>query len=171
MPANYLAGLSAIMDQFAMADAHQKEKDAYLLNMGELRRSAQLSEADATATMQRGTAEAGKQRMAGTNLEGQQKLAYAMGGIDASSGTAEQTQRSSAVFNELDAQTLHNNAVREAFGHQESARKYAAAAKRIDDYVNAPNQAGFSPFDAEYLAKSSASALSSAASFGMGAAG
>lgn len=165
---NPLAGLSAIMEQFAMADAHQKEKDAYLANMAELDRSAQLSESNAVATMQRGAAAAGRQRMAGSALAGQQKLAYAMGNIDSGSGTAAQTIGSSATFSELDATTLHNNAVREAFGHQESARKYAAASKKIRDYVLAPDKAGFSPFDTEYFAKSASSALSSAASFGMG---
>lgn len=165
---NPLAGLSAIMEQFAMADAHQKEKDAYLANMAELDRSAKLSESNAVATLQRGGMAAGRQRMAGSALAGQQKLAYAMGNIDAGSGTAAQTQASSAIFSELDAETLQNNAVREAFGHQESARRYAAQAKKIRDYVLNPDSPGFSKFDTEYFAKSASSALSSAASFGMG---
>jgi len=165
---NPLAGISAILEAFAASDAFTKEREAQLSNMAELERSANLERANATAVLQRGAMAAGRQRMAGTQLAGQQRLAYAMGGVDSTSGTAAQTMRSSAAFNELDAQTLQNNAVREAFGHQESARRYAAASKKIRDYYLAPDSALGSPADTEFGLKLASSALMSAASFGLG---
>lgn len=165
---NPLGGLSAIIGAFAEADAFTKRRDAELQNMAELERSAAMEEQNATAVLQRGAMAVGAQRQAGTALGGQQRLAYAMGSIDSTSGTAAQTQRSSAIFNELDAQTLQNNAVREAFGHKESARRYAAASKKIRDYYLAPGSAFGSPADTEFGLKLASSALMSAASFGMG---
>lgn len=165
---NPLGGLSAILQAFAQVDAFTKTREAELGNMAELERSAGMAEQNATAALQRGAMAAGRQRMAGTALAGQQRIAYAMGGIDSTSGTAAQTQRSSAIFNELDAQTLQNNAVREAFGHKESARRYAAAAKKIREHYLAPDSALGAPADTELGMKLASSALMSAASFGMG---
>ena len=165
---NPLGGLSAILQAFAQVDAFTKTREAELANMAELQRSAGLEEQNATAALQRGAMAAGRQRMAGSALLGQQRLAYAMGSVDSTSGTAAQTQRSSAIFNELDAQTLQNNAVREAFGHKESARRYAAASKKIRDYYLAPGSAFGSPADTELGLKLASSALMSAAGFGMG---
>lgn len=165
---NPLGGLSAIMDAFSSVAAFEAKKKTALENMVELTRSSRHEEANAVATLQRGAAAVGTKRSEGSALLGQQRIAYAMGNIDSTSGTAAQTQRSSQVFNELDATTLQNNAVREAFGHQESARRYAAAAKKINDYYNAPDSAGMAPADAEFGMQLASSALSGAASFGMG---
>lgn len=165
---NPLAGISAIIQAFADVDAFTKQRETSLGNMAELERSATMERANATAVLERGAMAAGRQRMAGTQLAGQQRLAYAMGGIDSASGTAAQTMRSSAAFSELDAETLRNNAIREAFGHQESARRYAASAKKIRDYYLAPDSAGPSPADTEFGLKLASSALLGAANFGMG---
>lgn len=165
---NPLGGLSAILQAFTQVDAFNKTREAELANMAELERSAGMAEKNAVAALQRGTLAAGRQRMAGSALAGQQRVAYAMGSVDATSGTAAQTMRSSAAFNELDAQTLANNAVREAFGHQESARRYAAASKKIRDYYLAPDSALGAPADTELGLKLASSALLGAASFGMG---
>lgn len=165
---NPLGGLSAILQAFGQADAFTKEREAALDNMAELERSARMEEANATAVMQRGALAAGRQRMAGSDLAGQQRIAYAMGSIDSTSGTAAATMRSTAAFSELDAETLRNNAIREAFGHKESARRYAAESKRIRDRYLAPDSALGSPADTEFGFKLASSALMGAASFGMG---
>lgn len=102
-------------------------------HLAEYARSAAMEAQNAVAARMRGGIAAGRRRMAGSALGGTQKVAYAMGGIDASSGTAAQTSSSSAIFAELDAQTISNNAVREAFGHEESARKYRREAQKIKD--------------------------------------
>lgn len=168
MSSNPLGGISAIMDAFAMSDAYDKTKATALDNAVELTRASRMEQADAVAIRQQGAAAAGRQRQAGTQLQGQQKIAYAMGDIDSSSGTAAQTINSSAIFNELDAKTLESNAVRAAFGHEESARRYTRASKKLIDYYQAPDKAGMSPADAEFGFKLATSALGSAASMGMG---
>lgn len=165
---NPLGGLSAIFEMFAATQAETARKEAALTNMVELDRSAGLEAKNAVAVRQRGSAAAGRKRMEGSAIAGQQRMAYAMGNVASGSGTAAQTQASSAVWNELDATTLRNNAVREAFGHEESARRYATASKKILDRELAPDRAGMSPADAEFSFKLGSSALMSAASFGMG---
>lgn len=165
---NMLGGISAILQAFASVDAFEKTKRTELDNAGELMRSSRMEEANAVAVRQRGAMEAGRKRMEGSQLAGQQKLAYALGNLDSGSGTAAQTMSSSAVFNELDAATLQNNAIRQAFGHEESARRYAKASKKITDYYLAPDRAGFSDADNEFGLKLASSALGAAASFGMG---
>ncbi len=165
---NPLAGLSAIFDAFSATQAEIARKEAARENMIELDRSADMEAVNAVAARQRGAAAAGRKRMEGSAIAGQQRLAYAMGNVASGSGTAAQTQASSAIWSELDATTLRNNAVREAFGHEESARRYATASKKILDREYAPDKAGMSPADAEFNFKLASSALMSAASFGMG---
>lgn len=165
---NPLGGLSAIFEMFAATQAETARKEAALTNMNELQKSSEKEAANAVAARQRGATAAGRKRMEGSAIAGQQRLAYAMGNVASGSGTAAQTQASSAVWNELDATTLRNNAVREAFGHEESARRYAVASKKILDRELAPDSAFGSPADTEFGFKLASSALMSAASFGMG---
>jgi len=165
---NPLAGLTAVFSALSESMAFEEKKRTDFENAGEFSRAADLERKNASATRMRGAAAAGRQRMAGSALASNQRLAYAMGNIDAGSGTAAQTMESSAIFSELDAQTLQNNAVRAAFGHEESARKYAAESKRLTgqywiggaDYLNSA--------DAAFDFKLASSALSSAVSFGAG---
>lgn len=165
---NPLAGLDLVIDMFAKTEAFNQKRSSALNNMSELDRSAEMEAENAVAIRARGGIAAGRRRMAASALGGTQKVAYAMGSIDGTSGTAAVTSSSSRIFAELDAQTLQNNAVREAFGHEESARKYRAEAKKLRDYYLAPDSAGMAPADAEFGAQMAASALGGAASFGMG---
>ena len=128
---NPLSFLKFLPDAIASQNAFEEEKRAQLDNMMEYGRSASMEKANAVSTRVSGGAAAGRRRMEGSALLGQQKLAYAMGGIDSSSGTAAQTIKSSELFSDLDAITLQNNAIRSAMGHEESARKYNDKADRI----------------------------------------
>lgn len=165
---NPLQGLSAIFEAFASADAFTKQREAQLANATEFTRSASMEEANATAARQRGAQAAGRKRMEASDLVGQQKIAYAMGGVASGSGTAAQTIGSSRAWSELDAESLRNNAVREAFGHEESARRFRMQSKKITDYYLAPDRAGMAPADVEFGVKLGSSALMGAASFGFG---
>jgi len=165
---NPLAGLDLIFQMFAKADAFTKTRETALGNANELDRSASMSEENAVATRQRGGAAAGQARARGSAVEGMQKLAYAVGSIDSTSGTAAATMRSSNLYAELDAQTLRNNAVREAFGHEESARRYRNESRKIRDHYLAPDSAGMAPADVQLGMELAGSALGGAASFGMG---
>ena len=71
----------------------------------------------------RGNREAGRLRMLGAAGRSDAKLAYYAGGEDASSGTAAEALASSAATTELDAQTVRNNAAREAWGFKLQAEQ------------------------------------------------
>lgn len=102
------------------SEADAKASD---LQAREYERAMRTIQAQRVDALTRGAGEAGQIRMAGSALEGKQRLAYAASGIDATSGTAAQTIESSAVFSELDAATAVNNARREALGHRLSEIK------------------------------------------------
>lgn len=57
-----------------------------------------------------------KARMQGTQMVAAQRFGYANSGIDEKTGTAAQVQGNTAAAAELDAQTIKNNAAREAWG-------------------------------------------------------
>jgi len=125
------------------------ERDALVDNLESIykaRANAAMQEVDA---LRQGATEAGRIRMGGSALEGQQRIAFAMGGVDATSGTAAQTIASSRLMSELDVSTSLNNARRQALGHritQDNLTKQAEAevrnfktrqAKRTGDLVAA----------------------------------
>lgn len=93
----------------------------------------------AVDSLTRGATAAGQQRMRTTSVLGEQRLSYAMGNIDSTSGTAAQTADSTRIYGELDAATTMNNARREALGHtaavtqlEEQGRAASLARKNRD---------------------------------------
>jgi len=101
------AGLEGDADKQALQDN--------LVALSRARLLSQLQERDAQNA---GAAAAGRIRMGASQLAGQQRLAFAAGNIDSTSGTAANVMASSRLFAELDAETAVNNARREALGHR-----------------------------------------------------
>lgn len=66
----------------------------------------------------KGRLEAGKVRMAGSQLIGRQKTGYATSGVALDVGTPASVMESTAGLAELDAQTAENNAAREVWGYR-----------------------------------------------------
>lgn len=100
--------------------ANDADREALSDNLAEYYRAkayARLQEVDA---LSQGAQQIGAIRTQASLLEGQQRVAYAMSGIDASSGSAAANIGSSRLFAELDAATARNNAAREALGHRRS---------------------------------------------------
>lgn len=81
--------------------------------------------ADAVA---RGNREAALVRLQGSRLAGQQRVAYAASGVDATSGTPVDVMADSRLVSEMDAQQLQNNAAREAWGFRRHGLKYGQQA-------------------------------------------
>lgn len=100
--------------------AEIQESDA---RRNELRNNARLADLAATDATSRGMSEAGKQRMAGSQLVAKQFVGYANSGVDPTQGTAARTQEWTRAVSELDAQTLQNNAAREAWGFKTKANE------------------------------------------------
>lgn len=98
-------------------DAQAREGEANAL---ELERSARQAEAARLDALRRGQV---------GEVRGAQSVAFAAGGIDGTTGTALQVADATERVGELDALTIRANAVREAFGHQETARGLAMKAR------------------------------------------
>lgn len=94
--------------------------------------NVKLAHAAAADAIARGNADAARARMQATQMIARQKVAFASSGVDASVGTAAEAGASTRMFSELDAQTLKNNAAREAWGF----KKQAAAMERQQDLRN-----------------------------------
>ena len=79
----------------------------------------------------RGNVAARAREVAGTGEVGSARARMAAQGIDVSSGSAVDVQGQDAYFSELDAQTIRNNAAREAMGYttQAALNKLGARAK------------------------------------------
>lgn len=83
----------------------------------------QLARQAAMDALSRGALEAGRLRSDTTKLIGEQKVGYATSGVDVTSGTPASIIGESRMLGELDAQTLLNNAIREAWGFQQKAEQ------------------------------------------------
>jgi len=81
-----------------------------------------LAETKAADALQRGFDAASRQRQEATQLIARQRVAYTNSGVDAQVGTAASVQENTRAVGEADAQTIENNAVREAWG----LKRYAA---------------------------------------------
>ena len=116
-------------------------------NFNALTESIRDEERSAVDANQRGAVLAGLARMRGSKLASQQQVAFAAGGVDSSVGTAADVIAETALMTELDADTISNNAAREAWGHkktvdnlkvkrtQSEARSRAAQEKGVLDMV------------------------------------
>jgi hypothetical protein len=131
--------LGAILDGIEVGVETDLDNQQQAIQSREWNRALRARMLQATDARVRGARDAGLLRMRGSRLEGQQRLAYAMGNVDANSGTAAQTISSSRLYSELDADTARNNARREALGHdtavlqlEEYGRAQAVARKSRD---------------------------------------
>lgn len=111
---------------FSLGMQRDAEAGATARNANELLRQAQFEDANAVDALRRGALAAGQVRHRAATLVGAQRSAYADANIDTSSGTAARNATSTLAMAEVDAQTLENNAVREAWGRREVGRKYRA---------------------------------------------
>lgn len=105
-----------IAQSAAEADINMRKGGLGDLESKEYWRALRANQAQQVDALARGSEEAGLSRMQGTRVQGAQRVAYAAGNIDSSSGTAAQLADSTGIYAELDAQTSMNNARREALG-------------------------------------------------------
>lgn len=122
-----LGGLAVAGGIISAIGAHE-DAEAQEAAAKENARLARLAAADA---MQRGTTEAGRARMEGSRVIGEQKALFGASGIDPSVGSPLALMADSRLMSELDAATIQNNAAREAWGLRTQAAQFkreAAAA-------------------------------------------
>lgn len=105
------------------AGASDREDDLTAADAATNARRQHWSAADARA---RGDQEAQQVTLAGGDLARQQGQAYAASGVVSSSGTAAETQAETYALTRLDAAQTQNNAMREAWGHEQVATNFEA---------------------------------------------
>ncbi|MFA5943194.1 MAG: hypothetical protein WC876_01870 [Candidatus Thermoplasmatota archaeon] len=113
----------------------EQERGAKAKESADNQALANRAAADAIA---RGNQDAGRTRMATTQLIARQKVAFAASGVDPTVGTPADVAASTAMFGELKAKTDENNAAREAFGFKTYGLKYQQQAQL--DQTRATNQ-------------------------------
>jgi hypothetical protein len=90
---------------------------------------AEFERGAAADALQRGAAEAGKVRTAGSQLIGENKAALAGSGVDVQSGSAAAVLADTRAQSELDVGTVRSNAARAAWGHDVQAGQLDYAAR------------------------------------------
>lgn len=100
---------------------------------------AQVDRAQAADALQRGAAEAGKVKTAGSLAVSENKAALAGAGVDVQSGSAVKALEDTRLGSELDAGTVRSNAARAAWGHEVQAQQeeYGAKAARYSSRIGA----------------------------------
>ena len=89
-----------------------------------------LSELSAGDALQRGEQDAGRLRMAATQAIGAQKVAAGASGVDTDSKSTLDIMSDTRLVSELDAQTIRNNAAREAWGYKVQGMAYGDQARQ-----------------------------------------
>lgn len=123
----FSAGLS-LVGGIAQADSASREAAN---NAAELERSAKQAERARLDAIRRGSMAESQRRMEVGRTLAAQQVGYTAAGIDASTGTAAAVADASSRLGELDALTIRANAMREAFGHAETARGLRLRAKNV----------------------------------------
>lgn len=101
-------------------------------------RNAGIAEMAAQDALQRGDEAALVSKMKYGQIEGQQQAAYGASGVDAQTGTPLEVLGDTAALSSLDAQTIQNNAAREAWGYRNKAAEFriqGAIDKKKADYA------------------------------------
>ena len=126
-----MGGASAVGAMFKVAgtvnDTMQKNAES-MKNEIELKRQAQLAQGQAIDAESRGGVIAGQAREKGSQTIAAQRVAFSAGGVDASVGTAADVAGGTRLMSEVDANTIQNNAAREAWGHREVSNNLATQA-------------------------------------------
>lgn len=111
----------------SMLNSVDAERADQLARDEQARENQKIANEAAADALMRGAREAGLARMAGSQLEAKQKVAYANSGVDPNVGTPAAVQAQTSALSEIDSQTLLNNAAREAWGLKTHGLQYAQA--------------------------------------------
>lgn len=124
-------GVTAAVSMVAMstaATAYSKTR-AGAETKGIYDQNAIFAERQAQDAEQRGELDAGRMRRKTEQVIGAQRTSLAAQGVDVNRGSALDVQADAAYLGELDAQTIKNNAAKEAWGYRVQASDYRARGK------------------------------------------
>jgi hypothetical protein len=132
--------LSSASGAYAGAQS-QKQSLALQANLADI--NARMSESAAQATLLTGQHEEQRSQIATANLKGTQRASLAASGVDLGVGSALNIQTTTDAMGEIDANTIHSNAVRSAWGYRTQGvnqSNQALMSRAASDAIN-PNQA------------------------------
>lgn len=139
------AGVSiagAVQGADAQRKAGESSAQAAEFQAAQGRRNAAMAERAAVDTEARGNVDANKVRAQGRQVGAAQRVGLAASNIEGSSGSALALQEQTAAMSELDAQTVKNNAAREAWGYRSQGAEFNSQAYQSDKQAQYERDAG-----------------------------
>ena len=103
------------------------------------RNNATLAEWQAQDALARGSRTEQTQRLKTAQLKGSQRAALAANGVSLDEGSALNILNDTDYMGELDAQTLRDNAAREAWGYRNQVAGYKSDSSLLNNRANAEN--------------------------------
>lgn len=125
-------GLRLVGSGLQAYDAYQQGQD----EQAALRENARRAQLEAQDALARGAEQAALARMKGSRVIAAQKTAIGASGVDAGVGSAVQLMADSRIQSEMDALTIRNNAIREAYGMRSQALGLEKAGRRAATAAN-----------------------------------
>lgn len=116
-----MAGAGALNSALSAGSQARAQKSALGFQADMDAINAQQTERQAESTLAAGQAQEQRSRLETAQLKSTQRAAFAANGIDVGEGSAAQVLTSTDVMGEIDANTLHANAVQAAFGYRTQA--------------------------------------------------
>lgn len=120
--------VSAIMSGVGAANEVYDNSKTTQLSVAEQKDNQQMAYEASADAVRRGNIESGQTKIAGGKLVGEQKVAYANSGVDATVGTPASVIADTRAISDIDAKTAQNNAAREAWGFRKHGVKYGQQA-------------------------------------------
>lgn len=116
-----MAGAGALNSALSAQSQARAQKSglAFQADMDDI--NARQTERQAESSLAAGQAQEQRSRLETAQLKGSQRAAFAANGVDVGEGSAAQVLTSTDVMGEIDANTLHANAVQAAFGYRTQA--------------------------------------------------
>jgi hypothetical protein len=121
-PAAAVIGGGALLQGYAA----QQAGDA---NAAALYENALIAEKAAVDSLDRGSVEAGKAKMGGSQMIGKARVAAAAAGVDVQSSSVIDVIGQTRMMSEFDAKTIYSNAERESWQYKMQARSLRAQAR------------------------------------------
>ena len=137
-------GFSAITAALGAFNQSSAQKQAYQYQAQVSKINQQISQWDASAALNRGQTLEGDSRLATAEVYSSQRASMAANGVDITEGSAVDVLATTKFIGNVDAATIHDNALQEAWGYQvagvnasNAGSYYSSAANNINPAMSA----------------------------------
>ena len=142
MLSSVMSGVGAVTQAYGAYATGQANSNAANYQAAVARNNAIVAEEHARYALEAGRIGEQNQRQKTAQMIGAQRAQMAASGIDIGSGTPLNLQASTAQVGELDALTIRNNAMRQAYGYRVQASDFGANAGLLDMQASNSRKAG-----------------------------